>query len=66
MLAGTLANAKHLCRNCILQIFNTVKFLENMWISAGVSNFIVNIPIIKSFSRPKDSIFKWWVVIEPI
>ena len=78
MLGIYLANTKHFCGNGILQFFKTAEFLENIqyeYMCRGIQLFdlrlgksdsqTVNIQIVKSFSRPTDWIFKWWLIIAP-
>ena len=69
------ADKKHFCGNSIY----FVVFLrqQDFWkiysinIYGRVSNFLiydsqmVNIQIVKSFSKPKDQVFKWWLIIAP-
>ena len=34
-------NTKNLCRNSVLWFFKSARYLENIWIHAGVSNFLI-------------------------
>ena len=56
------------CRFLRQQDFSKI---YNTNIDGRVSQFLiydsqmVNIQIVKSFSRPKDQVFKWWLIITP-